>query len=279
MSDGPDLEEARVVVRKFDLGPLPTLDLDEVMRRGLRRRRGAVAVRFAVAAVMVAVAAAGFATVHARGQHTPSPVSTVSPTPTPSPSTMAGRVLAVMDAITAADSVHVVVRGTDGTTLDVVVTKHGAQGTLTYRGNTYTYFGAGGALYIKGKEGFNGFGVLNATQVAAERGRWVLATQIPAFNDFMNLKILADWFYPEAGVLPTLGQPKTINGTSTFTLVNSVNSVNPYHEYIEVNPPYRPVLVEAATEQWTFSDWNAHAPTPSAPAPAPAPADVYNPQN
>jgi hypothetical protein len=271
MSDGPELEEARAVVRRFDVGPLPPLDLDEVMRRGLRRRRAAAVQRVALVAVLVVVAAAGLATVHARGQHTPSPVSTTSPTPTPSPSTMAGRVLAVMDAITATDSVHVVVRRTDGTTLDVVVTKDGAQGTLTYRGNTYTYLGAGGALYIKG-DGFDAFGILNPTQVAAAHGRWFLATQTGPYNDFMNLKILADWFYPQAGVLPTLGQPKTINGTSTFELVNSVN---PYHEYVEANPPYRPVLVQSATEQWTFSDWNARAPTPS----APAPADVYNPQN
>ena len=273
MSDVPDLAETRAVLREFDLGPLPALDLDEVVRRGHRRRRTAAVQRSAAVVVVVLVASAGFAAAHAHSTHTPPPVSTVSPTPSPSPSptTAAERVLAVMNAVTAADSVHVVAGLAGGSTLDVVVTKDGAQGTLTHQGKTYTYLGVGGALYIKG-EAFDAFGLLSPTQVAAERGRWVLMTTGP-LNMFMNLTTLGQWFYPQNGTALTLGQTTTINGTPAIALVNNVN---PDVAYVEVDAPYLPVLVEDATHvnHWVFSQWNASAPgLPS----APAPADVYNP--
>ena len=277
MSDDTDLAGARTVLREFDLGPLPPLDLDDVVRRGHRRRRAAAVQRVAAVVAVVLVAGAGFATVHTRLQGTPTPVSTVTPTPTPtpSPSTASERVTAVMNAVASADSVHVVARLFPGgeCTLDVVVTKAGAIGTLTYRGKTAQYLGVGGALYMKGDALSSGILPIQDKQIAAAHGRWLLMTSLGP-STFMNLTELSKSFYPPHGTTPALGQTRTIDGTPTIALTDQGGSVDV--QYVEVDAPYRPVLVETPNHVlgFTFSNWDA--PAPSLPL-APAPADVYDP--
>jgi hypothetical protein len=278
MSDEPDLGQTRTLLRRFDLGPLPELDLDEVMRRGRRRRRSIAASRVAAVVAVAVVVGVGFATLHGRSESTPSPVSTVNPTP--SPSTAAERVTAVMNAVNTATSVHVLAQFPQGSSLDVVVTQHGALGTLTYKGKTYTYLAVGGgvdfAVYIKG-DGFDDYGMLTPAQVATMHGRWVDVTQQGGGpGPFMNLAMLSQWFYPSHGNTTTLGQTKSIDGTSTIAMVNGGMDTTPPTTYVEINAPYRPVLVQYPSDSWTFSQWNAPAPTLPA---APAPADVYNPTN
>ncbi len=274
MSDETDLLEARAMLHDFDLGPLPPLDLDQVIRRGHRRRQ-AVAIQLC-AAVVVAVAAvgAGIVTVHGRLAHTPPPAATVTPTPTPSPTTADQRVTAVMNAMTAADSVHVVAQLGRGITLDVVVTQAGAEGTLTERGKSAIYLGVGDALYIKNTKG----DLLTDLfpPAGAAHGRWALMTGGTG-SPWMNLAILRDSLYPSTGMTVTLGQTRTINGIPTIGIVShGGGQIGERVEYVEMDAPYLPVLLESADHlsSWTLSDWNA--PAPSLPA-APAPADVYRP--
>jgi hypothetical protein len=270
MSDETDLLEARAMLHDFDLGPLPPLDLDQVIHRGHRHRQ-VVAIQVC-AAVVVAVAAvgAGIVTVHGRLAHTPPPAATV--TPTPSPTTATARVTAAMNAMTAADSVHVVAQLGRGITLDVVVTQAGAVGTLTEPGKSATYLGVGDALYIKNTKGDLLADVF--LPAAGSHGRWTLLTGAGSVNTCMNLSILRDFLYPPYGTAATLGQRKTVNGVPTIGIVDA--GAHEFVEYVEVDPPYRPVLLETPDHltSWTLSDWNA--PTPSLPA-APDPAILYRP--
>jgi hypothetical protein len=274
MNDETDLTGTRALLRDFDLGPLPPLDLDDVVRRGHRRRRAAGAQRIAVVAAVVLVVAAGFANLHTRFHAAPPPVSTV--TPTPSPSTAAERVTAVMNAVATAESVHVVARISGGSTLDVVVTKAGAIGTWTYQGKTAEYLGVDGALYMKG-DALSGSVLLalpiQDSQVAAGHGRWFRMTSMGP-STFMNLTELSRWFYPPHGSTATLGQTRTIDGTPTIALTEP--GFREFNQYVELDSPYRPVLVETPNQVfgWAFSDWDATAPILP---PAPDPADVYDP--
>jgi hypothetical protein len=93
-------------------------------------------------------------------------------------------------------------------------------------------------------------------------------------NTFMNLTELSRWFYPPHGTTPALGQTRTIEGVPTIALTDQGGRTQV--QYVEVDAPYRPVLVETPDHVLgtTFSDWDAPAPSLSA---APAPADVYDP--
>lgn len=89
MTEDRELHEARTLLRDFDLGPLGPLDLDEVLRRGDRARRIAVADRLlAVAGLVVLLAAVGFGLNHLTAQQAPpiAPTPAVTVTnPAPSP--------------------------------------------------------------------------------------------------------------------------------------------------------------------------------------------------
>lgn len=278
MNDETDLAGARALLREFDLGPLPPLDLDDVVRRGHRQRRIVAVQVIAAAVAVVLVAGAGFATLHTRFHAAPPPVSTIVPTPTPSPSTAAEQVTAVMNAVAAAKSVHVVARLGRGVTLDVVVTQDGALGTWTYEGKIAEYLGVDGALYMKG-DALSGSDLVNVLplqepQVAANRGKWFRMTTFGP-SEFMNLTYLSKTFYPPHGTTATRGATRTIDGTLTVALTDPGNGQRAT-QYVEVEAPYRPVLVETPDHlvSWTFADWNA--PAPALPA-APDPADVYDP--
>lgn len=278
MSDETELAGARTVLREFDLGPLPPLDLEEVVRRGHRRRRAATVQRVAAVVVVVLVAGVGAAAVRANVHGTPAPSSTLTavPTPTSSPSTAAERVTAAMNAVAAAKSVHVVARWFPGgqSVLDVVVTKEGATGTLTYQGRTAQYLGVDGALYMRGDAlSSSVIPPLQDAQVAAANGRWLLMTTMGP-STYMNLTELSKWFYPPHGTTPVLGETRTIDGTPTIALTDQGGRIDV--QYLEVDAPYRPVLVETPDHVlgFTLSDWDA--PAPSLPS-APAAAEVYDP--
>jgi hypothetical protein len=278
MSDETELAGTRTVLQEFDLGPLPALDLDDVVRRGHRRRRVAVVQRVTAAVVVALVAGVGIATVRASVHGTPSPTSTLTPapTPTPSPSTAAERVSSVMNAVATASSVHVVAQlaAVDGpSTLDVVVTKDGAIGTLTHQGRTAQYLGVGGALYMRG-DGLTGYPPLGPDQLAAANGRWLLMTSLGP-STYMNLTDLSRSFYPPHGTTPILGATRTIDGTAAIA-VTEPQMGSRFVQYLEVDAPYRPVLIETTNHvlATTFSDWDA--PAPAIPS-APDAADVYDP--
>ncbi len=276
MTEETDLTEARALLHGFDLGPLPLLDLDDVVRRGHRRRRFVAAQTVVAAAVVALVVGVGFAAAHGRLTGTPPPTSTVSPTPTVSPRTAVERLTAVMDAVASSSSVHVVSRlgGSVGySKVDVVVTKKGAVGTYTHGGRTAFLVAVGGNVYMKG-DGLADSGLpLDDSQLAAADGRWLLMTT--AFGSYADLTQLSRSFYPLHGATPTLGATRTIDGTPTVA-VTQQGTGNIFVWYVEAAAPYRPVLIETPDHiLWTtFDSWDAPAPTlPS----APAPADVYDP--
>ena len=105
MTEDRELHETRTLLRDFDLGPLGPLDLDDVMRRGDRARRIAVADRLlAVAGLVVLLAAVGFGL----NQLTTQPAPPIAPTPTvtattpaPSPSQVPAVVPTPVVAFTA----------------------------------------------------------------------------------------------------------------------------------------------------------------------------------
>lgn len=87
----PDVDRASAYFRTFDLGPLPDLDLDAVVRGGHRRRRLiAVDRALALAAVVVLLAGAGVVLSRASGPTGPTvtappgPASTSAPAPSSS---------------------------------------------------------------------------------------------------------------------------------------------------------------------------------------------------
>jgi hypothetical protein len=87
-----DDSQARARLREFDLGPLPELDLDDLIRRGHRHRRMRFVDRaLAAAAVVLLVAGAVFGLTRLTGHRdpdvvAPSPTPTATaPTPPPSP--------------------------------------------------------------------------------------------------------------------------------------------------------------------------------------------------
>jgi len=87
-----DDSQARTRLREFDLGPMPELDLDDLIRRGHRHRRMRFVDRaLAAAAVVLLVAGAVFGLTRLTGQHdkdvvAPSPTPTLTaPTTAPSP--------------------------------------------------------------------------------------------------------------------------------------------------------------------------------------------------
>jgi hypothetical protein len=276
VTEETDLAEARAVLHGFDLGPLPQLDLDDVVRRGHRRRRVVAAQTVAASVVVALVVGVGFAAAHGRLTGTPPPTSTVSPTPTASPSTAVERLTAVMDAVAGASSVHVVSQlggPGGGSTLDVVVTKDGALGTFTHAGKTAVYLGVGGNVYMKGAALAGSTLPLQDSQIAAAGDRWFLMTH--GFSTYMDLTELSRSFYPLHGATPMLGATRTIDGTRTVA-VTQPGTDNIFVWYLEQDAPYRPVLIETPDHilTTTFDDWDAPAPTlPS----APAPADVYDP--
>ena len=272
-----ELAGARTLLHGFDLGPLPALDLDDVVRRGHRRRRAAAVQRVAAVVVLVLVAGVGLASVHAHLQGTPAAVTTTSPspTPTPSPSTAAERVAAAMNAVASADSVHIVAQlggPNGGSMLDVVVTKNGAVGTFTHQAKTAEYLGVNGALYMRG-DALADYPTLSPSQLAAVHGRWILMTTLGQ-STWMNLTELSKWFYPPHATTPTLGATKTLDGSRVLALTDQGGRIDV--QWVQVDAPYRPVRVETPDHilEWTLTDWNA--PPPTIP-PAPTPAEVYDP--
>jgi hypothetical protein len=86
-----EFDEVRARLQRFDLGPLPDIDLDDVVRRGHSHRRRAFAERvLAVAAVAALIVGVAVAVPHLGREPeppvvvSPTPTSTGAPTPTPS---------------------------------------------------------------------------------------------------------------------------------------------------------------------------------------------------
>ncbi len=283
MSDAPDLLQARAVLHEFDLGPLKPLDVDDVIRRGHRRRRAAFVQAAAAALVVVLAVTGGIAAVQSRVGNTPSPATgttdspTSAPSPSDSPTTETVPAAVIMASVADSQSVHVVTR-IGGATLDVVVTKAGAHGTLTYQGKTSEYLGVdgakgpNGALYVE-PDALSG-NYLSADQVTKAQGRWVLMTGVSPLNHFMNILALSQSFYPSHGTSLRLGPTKTINGVQTIALQSDVEGAPAL--YVEIVSPYHPVRTETVAHVvgTTYSDWDA--PAPELPS-APAASDVYKP--
>jgi hypothetical protein len=79
MTEDQDLNVARARVKEFDLGPVPDIDLEAVLRAGHRQRRRLIADRvLAVAALLILVIGLGVGVTHLGTQPDPA----VGPTPT-----------------------------------------------------------------------------------------------------------------------------------------------------------------------------------------------------
>jgi hypothetical protein len=275
MTDDAPETQAQSLLREFDLGPLPDLDLDELIRRGHRARRIRTVDRLAAVVAIVAVVCGGAVVVTRQlEQHRASPpVTHLGPTPTTtaSPTTAAEREATAKAAILTAVSVHVHFVFDIFTTLDVVVTQTGAVGTLTHSGKSSPYLGVNDALYVKG-DALVGF-LLQDAQFTAANGRWMLMTNYAPLNSYRNLKALAQSLSTPYGTRPpTLGHTQNIQGTATIGLVNTAGATM----YVAISAPYVPYLVtnQNGTPVETLSNWNATAPPIAA---APAPTQVYDP--
>ena len=276
MKDPSDWSDVKSFVQEFDLGPLPFLDLDEVVRRGGRQRQVRRVDRWiAVAAAAALVAGVGVGAAHLSGPSTThQPAASLSPTPTPtptpSPSTGGQRLLTARSATISATSVHVKELLGVGLSLDVIVTANGAQGTLLGQGKTSVVLSVGDQIYIKGPVSMPPF--LPDSQIAAADGKWILVTSIGSLFDVHTLYRLGWSFTPYGIPDPTLGSTRDIDGIPTIGLVTQQN----FRLYVGVNPPYRPYLVETTPYPTyaTYTDWNA----PTSPLPSsPSPNDVYVP--
>ena len=225
MNEAADLVEARAVLHAFDLGPLSSLDVDDLIsswpppssggpraalrcragRRPGRRRRHRPGA--------------------ARGGGHPTPASTHSatpaPSPTASPTTVAERSTSSWARIASATSVHVVTKlGGDDLTLDVVVSKDGAIGTLTHAGKSSEYLGVDECPLRQGRRP-------GRQPPRREPGRrcpwamgrhdgWADAQQIPG-----GLRLaLSQSFYPSHGTTLSLGPTRTIDGVPTVALIS-----------------------------------------------------------
>jgi hypothetical protein len=274
MTDEAPENQARSLLREFDLGPLPDLDLDELIRRGHRARRIRTLDRWATVAIVAVVCAGTVVVTGQLGQHrSSSPVTHLGPTPSPtaSPTTAAERQANATASILTAVSVHVHRVFDSLTTLDVVVTQTGAVGTLTHAGKSSPYLGVNDALYVKG-DALVGF-LVQDTQFSAAHGRWMLMTSYAPLNNYRNLKALAQSLSTPSGTPPpTLGHTQSIQGTTTIGLVNTAGATM----YVDVTAPYVPYLVtnQNGTPVETLSNWNATAPRIP---PAPTPPQVYDP--
>jgi hypothetical protein len=277
MTDDADLTWTRTLLQEFDLGPLPELDFDEVVRRGHRARRIRVTEQLVAAAAAVAVVAVvGVAAIHGNEHRSAPPVTTVSATPVAS--TPGELLVAARSAAATATSVHFV--GTQGgMTLDVVVTQAGAVGTLAAPslGTTSSYLYVDGVAYLKGDPPP---GLITDSQAAAAKGKWIRIPQFGAFGQGMTLSSLIASVGSNVPTLPTIGESRTVNGTATRALVFSTGQ----KMYVATSAPYFPYLlsVPATSDSSgstlgsgaTMTDWNA--PAPKLPAPPP-PTEVFDP--
>lgn len=271
----PDgFDDVRLLLRDADPGPLPDLDVDAILRDGVRARRRATAERWLAAAAVVVVlggAAAGIAYLERPAQvYTAGPSASSTTGTVPEPLSADQWLLYGQLGIDAASSVRYVGElGTtpDGTvvTVDTVLGRGTAQGTVTAGGATSRYLTVGGRTYME-PAALLELGLVPAS--AVDGAAWVVLggerfrvpTGVPGPAGTADASRMN----------PVLVEQRVVDGTATQGIStvwdDGSGTLGKRVFYLEADRPYRPLLVTIdGREVSRFSEWNAPVSTPVAP--------------
>lgn len=275
----PDgFDDVRLLLHDAHPGPLPDLDVDRILRDGAReRRRRSRAQWYAVAAVLVVVAAvaATLLTVtrpEALGPSgSPSPSGASGSTFRPVPQSPDQWLLYAQPAVDEASSVRAVALlypGYSTATVDAVLGRGSADGTVTFDGVTSRYVAIGGDTYVEPavlvKLGVIREGDAGAARWvrlgAPDRSRFRVPGRVSALFDLADASRMS----------ATYGTSRVVDGIPTTAIDTNIQGLEAQGEvqtfYLTTEAPHLPLLITRdGTEIARFSDWNAPVATPVAP--------------
>jgi hypothetical protein len=275
----PDgFDDVRVLLHELDPGPLPVLDVDAILRGGeLERRRRARSQWYAVAAALLVVAAVGagllsIARPQAAGPVAPSPSATPGASSfRPVPQSPDQWLLYAQPDVDAASSVRVVALLSPGfstATVDAVLGRGTAQGTVSFEGVTSRYISVGGETYVE-PAALVKLGFATAAQVGSAAWLRLSPPDQSRFRLPSSVSALYDLAYASR-MTPSYGTPRVVDGIATTAIDTNIEGIEAQGKvqtyYLATEAPHLPLLITRDGEELArFSDWNAPVTTPVAP--------------
>jgi hypothetical protein len=275
----PDgFDDVRVLLHGIDPAPLPVLDVDAILRGGeLERRRRARSRWYAVAAALLVVAAVGAGLLSIARPQAAGPVS-------PSPSASAGAssfrpvpqspdqwLLYAQPDVDAASSVHVVALLSPGfstATVDTVLGRGTAQGTISFEGVTSRYLAVDGQTYVEPAVLVK-LGLATDAQVGSAAWVRLGPPDQSRFRPPSTVSALYDLAYASR-MSASYGTPRVVDGVATTAIDTDIEGIEAQGKvrtyYLSTEAPHLPMLITQDGEEIArFTDWNAPVTTPVAP--------------